>query len=127
MKIIFIITLFEIIYIYYILNIFKTTYTIHHPLEYAMINELPNYFKHPIGKYEYSNKICPFGHFASKLLILYLAIRYILLSYKIRRGLLYKINFIILIITLLLSLLNMNAFTYLIPYFLVEIYNIILW
>ena len=115
-----IITIIEIIYVYYMLNYFKTRYSIHHPLEYIVINQLPDFFKHPIGKYDYSNKICPFGHFSSNILVLYLTGRYLVYSriaYNMNR-----MNIIIVIITLLLSLLNMNAFIYLIPYFILEIY-----
>jgi len=113
-------TIIEIIYVYYMLNYFKTHYSIHHPLEYIILNKLPDFFKHPLGEYDYSNKICPFGHFASNILVLYLTGRYFIINrtnYKIK-----NINFIIFIITLLFSLLNMNAFVYLLPYFLIEIY-----
>ena len=115
-----ILTIIEIIYVYYMLNYFKTKHSIHHPLEYILINKLPDFFKHPIGIYEYNNKICDFGHYASKILILYLIFRYLILTrtkYKI-----INMNIIILVITVLLSLLNMNAFVYLVPYFLLEIY-----
>ena len=115
-----IITIIEIIYVYYMLNYFKTRYSIHHPLEYIVIHQLPDFFRHPIGEYDYSNKICPFGHFASNILVLYLIGRYLILTrtkYKIK-----NINITIFVITLLFSLLNMNAFVYLLPYFIVEIY-----
>lgn len=115
-----IITIVEIIYVYYMLNYFKTRYSIHHPLEYIVLNQLPDFFRHPIGEYDYSNKICPFGHFASNILVLYLTCRYLILTrtkYKIK-----NINIIIFVITLLFSLLNMNAFVYLLPYFALEIY-----
>ncbi len=115
-----IITIIEILYVYFMLNFFKTNYSIHHPLEYYFLGQLPDFFQHPIGKYDYSNKICPFGHFASNILVLYLLGRYLLFTktkYKIKH-----INGVIIIITFLLSLLNMNAFLYLIPYFIIEIY-----
>jgi hypothetical protein len=114
------ISIVEVIYVYYILNYFKTKYSIHHPLEYIVINKLPEFFKHPMGVYEYNNKICPFGHFASNLLVLYLLIRYLILTrttYKLK-----NINLTIIIITAVLSLLNMNAFIYLIPFFILEFY-----
>lgn len=115
-----IITIFEIIYVYYMLNFFKTNYSIHHPLEYIFINNLPKFFSHPIGKYDYSNKICPFGHFASNILVLYLIFRYLAIT-RTKINLRF-INIIILIITVLLSLMNMNAFIYLLPYFFLEAY-----
>ena len=117
-----ILTIIEIIYVYFMLNFFKTTYSIHHPLEFILINKFPDFLKHPISKYDYSNKICPFGHFASNILVIYLIIRYFVYNnYKIKY-ILKKINIVILIITAILSLLNMNAFIYLFPYFIVEIF-----
>jgi hypothetical protein len=115
-----IITIIEVIYVYFMLNFFKTRFSIHHPLEYMLMNKLPDFFKHPISEYDYSNKICPFGHFSSNILVLYLIFRYFIVSrtqYKIKNT-----NIIILLITVILSLLNMNAFVYLIPYFVLELY-----
>ena len=116
------ITIIEIIYVYYMLNQFKTVYTVHHPLEYCFNDSLPNYFKHPIGSYEYENKICPFGHFASKILMIYLIIRYFIFIYYNEKNKLRKLNISILILTIIFSLLNMNAFVYLIPYYFSEFY-----
>ena len=70
------ISLIEIIYIYFMYNIFKTSYSIHHPFE-ILLNRisLPNFLKHPIYSNIYESKICPFGKFASILLIIWLIIR----------------------------------------------------
>lgn len=114
-------TVIEIIYIFYMLNIYKTYYFIHHPFEPTIIKNLSSYFKHPISVDEYSNKVCPFGHMASKLLIIYLIIRYILYKNKYN---LTKINFIILGFTILLSFMNMNVVIYLLPYYIAELYII---
>ena len=118
-----IITIIEVIYVYYMLNFFKTKYSIHHPLEYIIINKLSDYYRHPIYSDEYSNKICPFGHFASNILVIYLILRCIIYI-KLKNKILNNANIAILIITFILSLLNMNAFIYLLPYFITELYNI---
>ena len=88
-------------YLFYIFRHFKTTYSFNHPFQL----NLTGWFKHPIRSSLYENKICDFG----KLSILFL-IGTIIFDNCISKN-------IVFIITLLLSLLNMNAFVYLIPYF----------
>jgi len=118
-----IITLVEIIYIYYMLNIFKTKYTINHPYENIITNSLGNYFSHTVYISTYGNKICQFGHDASELLVIYLLFRYILNKYSIvSSDILHKLNKIVYTIVAICSLMNMNALVYLIPYFLIEIF-----
>ena len=54
-----IINIIEAIYIYYMFNIFKTNYSIHHPMEYFILKHLPDYYYHPISTGKYESKICP--------------------------------------------------------------------
>ena len=94
------ISIIESVYIFYMFNIFKTRFSIHHPFEYLISN---TYIKHPIYTGKYENKICTFGHHVSILIIIWFILRnYITHSYK------NKINtFIIHIILFSSLLLNM--------------------
>ena len=95
----------------------KTTICFNHPLEFYFTNNLINYFNHPIDSLEYESKICDFGKNIIWLLIIYLI-------YKSYYNVSNNINNFIILITFILSLLNLNALVYLIPYFLYEfIYN----
>ena len=111
-----ILTLLQGIYIIYMLNYFKCIYSFAHPF----FNFSSSYFKHPIGinKIPISN-ICKFGHEVSFYLVIFLILRNICINKYTK-----KISIIVLIITFLLSLLNFNAFIYLIPHFIIEIYLI---
>ena len=57
----YLITLFEIIYLYYMFFLFKTKYSIHHPFE-ILFQDIP-YAKHPIDTGIYENKICDLGRY----------------------------------------------------------------
>tara|TARA_B100001057_G_C22492191_1_gene810677 strand:- start:155 stop:529 length:375 start_codon:yes stop_codon:yes gene_type:complete len=109
-------SILEALYVIYMLNYFKTRYSLAHPLS----NYDNNYLKHPVGMSEKPiSNICEFGHQVSWLLGLYIIIRGILLPrYKKVMRLL---SIIVLIITATVSLLNLNATVYLIPYFIFEI------
>ena len=109
-------SLIEAIYIIYMLRFFKTKISINHPLEKNIIT-INDYFIHPFKSTLYESKICQFGKDASLLLGGYLIFRYLFYK-KI------KFNFydkVVLFITFLFSLLNMNAFVYLIPFYLFEL------
>ena len=106
-----------IIYLIFIFRYFKTTISFTHPLEFIMMNKSSQYFKHSLSYGQYESKICPFGHDA----IIVLAI-FILLRWKFK--ILNKASKIILIMVFMISLLNLNAVIYLIPYFLFEIFVI---
>lgn len=111
------ITLFEIIYLHFMFHHFKTTINFNHPFEY-ITNQNKNvnqYFKHSITQ-DYESKICDFGKHSIIILILYLICTIILPNFFHKH-----ISLVILIITFLLSLLNMNAVIYLLPYFVIEI------
>jgi len=118
------ITLVEIIYIYFMYNVFKTKYSFHHPIEILISKmSIPEYLKHPIYSDAYESKICSFGKYASILLIIWLIIRQNLNS--VNFNFYRKINLIIFSLFLIGTLaLNMNSFIYLIPVFIYEFYQI---
>lgn len=101
------------LYILYMFQFFKTSINFSHPLEFYLTNELSNYFKHPIYSSNYESKICDFGKHIIWLLIIYLIYK---TYYPINKNL----NKIVIFITFILSLLNLNALAYLIPYFISE-------
>lgn len=111
----------EAIYLIYMYNFFKTTYSVHHPFEMFITGSL-DYFKHPIATGKYQNKICPFGKQVSWIFGIYLIGRYWLKFYKITSiEKLCKINRYISYGAITVSLLtNLNAFIYLIPILLFE-------
>ncbi len=112
------ITLLICVYLYYMFHHFKTTISFNHPYESILHTSLHQYFKHPIHSDKYENKICDFGKHSIFILIFYLLST---LYFQINK----KISFILTMITFLLSLLNMNAVIYLIPFFIIELYKII--
>ena len=115
-----IITIIECVYLIYMMCFFKTKYSIHHPFEIFMQTNynVGDWIKHPIHSSIYQNKICPFGHISSYLLAMWIIFSYFF--YNLANNV---INKIIWITTLIISLtLNMNAFIYLIPIFIYELY-----
>ena len=110
----YLISFLEAIYVIYILNFFKTKYSLAHPLTY-FDNEI---LYHPIGK---SNKpisnICRLGNIGAYFIAFYIILR-VLFNKK------YKIfestNIIVVFIVFVMSLLNFNAVVYLLPYFCIE-------
>ena len=115
--------LIESIYIYYVYNIFKTKYSFHHPIEVLLQkNSMSDYFKHPIYSGEYESKICPFGKFISKLLIIWIFLRIYLKRNYTNLINIKKINKIIFTLVLIGSILsNFNSFIYFIPVFIYEL------
>ena len=107
-------TLFEIGYLTYMFYFFKTTFEIHHPFEKSVVS-ISDYLKHPIHTGNYESKICVFGKYAMIILIGYLGFR---LIYPIPM----IINLTVMSIATILSLMNLNAFLYLIPYIGIELY-----
>ena len=119
------ISIIESIYIIFMFCFFTTKYNFAHPLTYFS-NE---YFYHYIGKTETKRSmICKFGHDISWVIGLYFILRSILaLHYKSNSAIINKltlINKVILISMIIGSLVNMNAFIYLIPIFIIEYYLI---
>ena len=109
------------LYIVYMLNYFKTCYSVAHPLTYFE----NSYLYHPIGKADKPiSNVCEFGHQASWLLAGFIIIRNILISQKIGRNVLRKFSTLVLIITLIMSMLNFNVVLYLLPHYILEYYLI---
>ena len=108
-------------YIIYILIYFKTSYSIHHPFEVLLQQNISinNYLKHPIyntGLYE--NKVCFLGHILAVGLVLW-----ILFGKYICKSTYPKINYWIWMIVMIISLiLNPNVFSYLLPIFIIEVF-----
>ena len=97
-------SLLESLYLYYMFNIFKTKFSIHHPFEYLATGF--NFIKHPISSNLYENKICPLGNLVGKLAIFWFIGRHF-----INKDLMIKLNRILIGILVISSLLmNMNAF-----------------
>lgn len=110
------VSIIQAIYVVYMLNYFKTKYSLAHPL----LNFSSDYLKHPIGKSDVPiSNICNFGHQGSWLIALFVLFRPFFLCKNIR-----NISILGLIIVMTFSLLNFNALVYLLPYFYIEIYLI---
>lgn len=113
-----IITLSLSVYLVFMFRHFRTTFTVHHPLEWYVQQRVGSYFKHPYGNTTYGRKICPFGQHAILVLVAFLLIRLYLQVYThTDHTLLRRLTYIALIITTICSLMNMNAVLYLLPYF----------
>ena len=110
------VSIIQAIYVVYMLNYFKTKYSLAHPL----LNFSSDYLKHPIGKSDVPiSNICNFGHQCSWLIAVFVLFRPFFLCKNIR-----NVSILVLIIVMTFSLLNFNALVYLLPYFFIEIYLI---
>jgi hypothetical protein len=105
----------EAFYVLYMLNYFKTRYSLAHPLS----NFNSSYFAHPIGvSSEPVSNICEFGHSASWFLVAFILLRICFIKSKYIRHL----SIFVLVIVASVSMLNFNAVVYLLPYFIYEIH-----
>jgi len=110
-------TLFEIIYLYYMYFIFKTSYSFNSAIFNDQINNLGSFFIHDTNIYQ--NKICIFGKYMAILAIILAIIR----LYYNNSKTLFKYNLIFDLLCLFLaSVMNLNALVYIIPIVLCEIY-----
>ena len=122
----YIIPIIESIYIIYMWNFFKTTYSFHNIWETNLmsIQNLPDFFKHQIKNTEYSNKICPLGNLSAYLLAIWIIISKIItptyLSNKSQQYINLTTKIIFIITAILAFIMNLNAFIYLIPVFVYE-------
>ena len=113
------ITVLVAVYIIYVLNYFKTTYSIATPLSYFKYK----YMFHPIYNTK-TNKsmICQFGHDASWFLALFLLTRIYIIKHKIiPTKQIKQISTMVLWSVFIVSLVNLNAVVYLLPYFTLEL------
>lgn len=119
-NIVFALSIIESIYLLYMFFIFKTKYSIKYGLFDERVQTLGNIFIHDTNKYE--NKICIFGKIMAIISIFFLWTRYLI---KDKYTLIYlSISYLILCVILSL-LMNMNAFIYIIPLIIIEIYIMI--
>ncbi len=104
-------------YVFYMLNYFKTTFYIHHPIEiWLQGKNMNSYFKHPISSGENSSKVCPLGNHVGVVLAIYLIIRYYFKANTLK-----YLNCLIWTSVLGTSLvLNLNVFIYLFPAYLID-------
>lgn len=126
-----IISVLESFYIIYMWNYFKTRYSFHNIWEAPLMNkrEMPEYFKHKINTGVYENKICPLGNTAGYLLAAWILLRENFIYQMKDRNLVIskrkisKLNKILFItVAILAFIMNLNAFIYLIPVFIFEIF-----
>lgn len=103
--------LLEIVYLLYMFLLFKTS--IDFNLYSQGILAKSKLFKH-LEQNQYGNRICLFGHIMIILLCVFIILREI---YPLPQYL----TWIVLIISLLLSLLNLNAVVYLLPFWAIEL------
>ena len=116
-------TVIEIIYIIFMWNYFKTTYSFHNIWEARVMDlkKIPNFFKHEINTGDYSSKICPLGNFAAYGLAAWILIRDLYL--KKSKGKI-QLNVLIFSIVAFFSfVMNLNAFIYFIPVFIYEFFK----
>ena len=111
------------LYIIFMLNFFKTKYSIAHPVTYFR----NNYFYHPIKNVDKPrNMICKFGNHGAWFLAIVILIRAVLLldlkKYNISIDMIKLLSKTLLICVFILTFLNFNAMLYLVPYFLFEIH-----
>ena len=110
------ITLFEIIYLFYMYFIFKTSYSFNLAIFNDQVNNLGSFFIHDTNIYQ--NKICIFGKYMAILAIILASIR-LYFNSKIT----FKFNLIFDLLCLILAtLMNLNALVYIIPIIFSEIY-----
>ena len=114
-KIILIISIIETIYLIYMFHFFKTHLDFNF-LPQLSFTQKHDFFKH-LNDDTYGLRICPFGR-----IIIFLLIGILLLRNFVIYGKISKIMMIVvLVITFLLSLMNLNALVFLIPVFILEI------
>ena len=112
-----IISIVQAIYIIYMFNYFETTYS----FETSRQLLLSGIFLHPIKDSTYPvSHICPFGHMMAYPIAVYLIGRNFVLNNDPRLS--KKMNYLVLMLIFVGSLMNINAIVYLIPYFITEIY-----
>ena len=121
---VFLITIIEIIYLYYMFQVFRTKYNFNHPFENIVNDNLNNYFNHPIGIGDpEQSKICKFGRDGALILIWYLILRFLLINLNLISKKLFNIfNKYVLLFVFIVSWMNLNAVIYFLPFVLFD-YN----
>ncbi len=118
-KIFIILNIIEAIYICYMFNFFKTKYSVHLSWEY--LTQKNSFLKHPIKTGNYESKICLLGNLVGWLLPFWIFFRMCTYLYKVNNKVVSILNYTFWGIIFILSfLMNLNAFIYLIPVFILE-------
>ena len=116
------VSLVQAVYVIYMMNYFKTKYSLAHPFSYFE----NKFLYHPIGK---SDKpicnICPLGNYGGFLIAIYVILRWVIFTNMKKKNSGIKLfSIFALLLVFMLSLLNFNAVVYLLPYFITEVYII---
>lgn len=122
------ISIIEAIYVLYMLRYFKTTVSFSYAKSTRLLYKIAynldidkNYVAHPDkSSIESESHICNFGQDVSILISLFFLLRAIMLYYN--KKWYWKFNTVVILSIFILSFLNMNAFVYLLPVFITEIY-----
>ena len=107
----------EASYIIYMYNFVKTNKSIHHPLEMAIQKNIEGILKHPVRTGRYQSKICEFGKLSSYGLAILIFLRN-----KYRKSTKLLNTIVVTVVAIISFILNMNAFVYLLPVFMLEIF-----
>lgn len=113
------IAVIEAVYVIYIMNFFKTRYSLAHPLTYFE-NKL---LYHPVGT---ASKpicnICPLGNIGAFFIAAFILLRtFLLIKMPKQKESIKMASIFVLLVVAVLSLLNFNAVVYLAPYYVLEI------
>ena len=116
------VSLVQAIYVIYMMNYFKTKYSLAHPFSYFE----NKFLYHPIGKSEKPIcNICPLGNYGGFLIGIYVILRWVIFTNMKKKTKGVKLfSIFALLLVFMLSLLNFNAVVYLLPYFVMEVYII---
>lgn len=116
MKNLCLISILEAIYIIYMFNYFKTKIPLDTGFILHKLGIKNKFFEHnTIELNEPVNMVCPFGHFISWYIGLFLILRNYIPCLK-------KLNDLFIILLFIGSLMNFNVLIYLIPIFIIELY-----
>ena len=116
-KVFIFLNILEAIYVYYMMNHFKTRYSLH--LSTEKITQYHQFLMHPIDTGKYESKICPLGQLVGIIIPLWILLRIIYRNSKYTQ----IINNLIWIAIFILSfIMNINAFIYFVPVFIIEVY-----
>ena len=116
-----VISIIEAVYVIYMMNYFKTRYSLAHPFTYFE-NKL---LYHPIGKADKPIcNICPLGNYGGFMIAIYVILRWVIYTNAKCSKDLKLFSIFVLVLVFMTSLLNFNAVVYLLPYFVTEIYLI---
>ena len=118
-------SLIESLYILYMYNLFKTNIFFQNPVEIFLQETIfkgNKTMEHTINTVEYCSKICKFGKLISVILTILIYIRYICIKNKNYTNINFFTKLTLILVIVFSLVLNMNAFIYLIPVFIYELY-----